>query len=280
MKTLHAAVVCTIAVMTLSTAHAHEMFLRPGDFIVPPNSDQEIRLINGTFDRSENSIERKRIADVSIVTPEGVQTPLETAWYDDAVSSWLRYSTGRSGTYVIGVSTRPSVIELSREDFIAYLQHDGVLDTLAEFEESSELKSVRERYSKHVRAVVQVGEATTEGFNESLGYPVEILLEQNPYELDVGDELAFRVTFGGEPVPNQLVRAVRPDSHEHGASPAHDHDGAAQGSYSLRTDGHGRARFVLSDDGAWYIALIHMQRTDGGDVDYESNWATATFFVD
>ena len=59
----------------------------------------------------------------------GVINPSHAAWYDDEDSSYLKYRTGESGTYVIGVSTHPNMITMSPEDFIAYLKHDGVLDT-------------------------------------------------------------------------------------------------------------------------------------------------------
>jgi uncharacterized GH25 family protein len=268
-----AAASAVAGLLIMMPAAAHEMFLRAPEYVVPPNSAHVVRLMNGTFDKSENSISRDRMADVSIAANGRVTTPPEDAWYDDSNSSYLRYRTGEAGTYVIGVSTQPSIIELSADEFTDYLRHDGILDTLAAFEKDSELAEVRERYSKHVRAVVQVGDERSSDFSRPLGYPVEILLEQNPYNLDVGDELSFRVLFNGEPVDNQIVRA----SYEgfHGRDGSGDHTNA----YNLRTDDEGRARFRLTDRAVWYIALIHMEKIEDAEVDYESNWATLTFEV-
>lgn len=273
LRTTTAAVSAVAGLLTAMPALAHEMFLKAKEYVVAPTSDQVVRLMNGTFDKSENSIGRDRMADVSIAANGGVTSPPEDAWYDDSNSSYLRYRTGESGTYVIGVSTQPSMIELSRDDFIAYLRHDGVLDTLATFENDNEQSEVRERYSKHVRAVVQVGNRRSSDFSEPLGYPVEILLEQNPYDLNIGDELSFRVLFNGEPVANQIVRASYEGFHGHDASNHH------ANAYNLRTDEDGRARFRVTDKAVWYIALIHMEKIDEAEVDYESNWATVTFKV-
>ena len=268
-------VVAVIAgLLTALPALAHEMFLKAKGYMVAPASDQVVRLINGTFDKSENSIGRDRMADVSIAANGRVTSPPEDAWYDDSNSSYLRYRTGEAGTYVIGVSTHPSMIELSRDDFIAYLRHDGILDTLATFENDNNQSEVRERYSKHVRAIVQVGEEFSADYSKPLGHPVEILLEQNPYDLKIGDELSFRVLFEGEPAANQIVRASYEGFHGHDAS---DHHANA---YDLRTDEDGRARFLLNNAAVWYIALIHMEKIDDGEVDYESNWATVTFQVE
>lgn len=273
LRTTTAAVAAVAGLLTAMPALAHEMFLKAKEYLVAPTSDQVVRLMNGTFDKSENSIGRDRMTDVSIAANGRATSPPEDAWYDDSNSSYLRYRTGESGTYVIGVSTQPSMIELSRDDFIAYLRHDGILDTLATFENDNEQSEVRERYSKHVRAVVQVGDRRSSDFSEPLGYPVEILLEQNPYDLNIGDELSFRVLFNGEPVANQIVRASYEGFHGRDASNHH------ANAYNLRTDEDGRARFRLTDKAVWYIALIHMEKIDEAEVDYESNWATVTFKV-
>lgn len=272
-RTTTAAAIALSGLLASIPALAHEMFLRAQEYVVAPNSAQVVRLMNGTFDKSENSISRDRMADVSIAANGRVTSPPEDAWYDDSNSSYLRYRTGAAGTYVIGVSTHPSIIELSAKEFTDYLRHDGILDTLARFEKGRESTEVRERYSKHVRAVVQVGDEPSADYSKPLGYPVEILLDQNPYDLNIGDELSFRVLFNDEPVDNQIVRV----SYEgfRGRNASNEHDNA----YNLRTDQHGRARFRLTDKALWYIALIHMKKIDDAKVDYESHWATVTFEV-
>jgi uncharacterized GH25 family protein len=262
-----------VAVAATTPGLAHDMFLKAQESVVPSNSDQVVRLINGTFEKSENSISRDRMANVSIVANGGLTNPPHAAWYDDEDSSYLKYRTGEAGTYVIGVSTHSNMITMSPEDFITYLKHDGVLDTLAAFEKENELISVRERYSKHVRTIVQVGEKRTIDYKKQLGYPVEIVLDQNPYDLKFGKELSFRVLFNGNPVADQLVRASYEGFHAHDASGSHIN------SYDLRTDKDGRARFLLSNKALWYISLIHMQKTNDAEADYESNWATITFQV-
>jgi uncharacterized GH25 family protein len=262
-----------VATLVTTSVQAHEMFLKANPSIVTADSDQVVRLINGTFDKSENSIGRDRMANVSIVANGKTSNPPEGDWYDDADSSYLRYRAGDAGTYVIGVSTRPKIIAMSPEEFATYLKHEGVVDTLATFEKDNKLTEVRERYAKHVRTIVQVGDNKTDDFAHELGYPVEILLDQNPYELKFGAEVSFRVLFNGKPVANQPARASYEGFHGHDASGGHIN------SHELRTDKDGRARFLLSNKALWYISLIHMQPVSDADADYESHWATITFDV-
>ncbi len=273
MRKVATVVIAIVTVAATTPVLAHEMFLKAEESVVAPNSDTVVRLINGTFVQSENSISRDRMANVSIMANDVVTNPPDTDWYDDENSSYLKFRTGEAGTYVIGVSTRPNMITMMPEDFIAYLEHDGVLDLLETFEQENELTEVRERYSKHVRTIVQVGDKTTADYANPLNYPVEILLDQNPYELKFGDNLSFRVLANGKPAANQLVRASYEGFHAHDASGGHFF------SYDLRTDNDGRASFLLNNKALWYISLINMQKIDDPEADYESNWATITFQV-
>ncbi|MCM2309854.1 MAG: DUF4198 domain-containing protein [Steroidobacteraceae bacterium] len=256
-------------------AVAHEMFLKSEGYELEPGPQQVVRLLNGTFDISENSVSRDRMRDVSIVVGGNTVHPASSDWYDDeeATSSFLRYGAATPGTYVIGVSTKPSMIELSRDDFIAYLKHDGVLDTLAEVEKQGGPAKVRERYSKHVKTIVQVGKDRSADFAAVLGYPVEIVPDTNPYDLRFGQEMSFRVLVDGKPATNQLVRAGYEGFHQH------DEAGGHFSHLTLRTDAEGRASFLLSNKALWYISLIYMKKSADAGVDYESRWATLSFTV-
>lgn len=253
---------------------AHDMFLKLETFFVAENAAVAIQLINGTFEASENAVTRDRMADVSVVSGDGrVTHPPGSAWHDHPRSAWLEFETGAAGTYVVGVSTNATVFELSGEDFDGYLEHDGVVDILEKRKaEGAFGQAAVERYSKHVKAIVQVGEARTSAYEQRLGYPVEFVPLQNPYEMGVGD--TFQVLFlkRGEPVANQMIYA----SHE---AYQGDAGGDKLEAVSTRTDGEGVASFRLSANGKWYIRTINMVESDEEGVDYESNWATLTFEI-
>ena len=130
-----------------------------------------------------------------------------------------------------------------------------------------------ERYSKHVKTILQVGDPTTDSLRHRLEYPIEIVPMQNPATLAAGDSLEFLVLAEGEPVTNQLVYASYEGFH------SHDETGAHREAAALRTDDNGVARVELTQSGRWYLRLIRMLPSDDEGVDYESNWATLTFEV-
>ncbi|MBD4660015.1 DUF4198 domain-containing protein, partial [Xanthomonas citri pv. citri] len=76
---------------------------------------------------------------------------------------------------------------------------------LATYDASKFPKGVTYSYTKHARAIGQVGTKLTDDFAASLGYPLEIRLTRNPGSVKVGDQLSFQVLQQGTPVPNLRV---------------------------------------------------------------------------
>ena len=247
---------------------AHDLFLKLDDYFVAPESTVRIHVLNGTFSSSEAGVARDRVRDISVVTTAGVMTLDTTAWSARGDTSVLSVRTGESGTYVVGASIRPRELRLEAKDFNAYLETDGVPDVLATRRRSGELdRPARERYSKHVKAVLQVGERRSDHFSTPLGYPAELVPLDNPYTLRASGVLRVRALVDGSPVVNQHIVAG-------GRTPS----GARITQSTTRTDSTGVASIRLRTRGVWYVKFIHMTLAAGDTtIDYESKWATLTF---
>lgn len=258
----------TIFVLT-SVASGHDLFLKLDSYFLQPHSSATVRLLNGTFTSSDGLVARERFRDVSLLADGSRRSGAESfTWRDEDKTSLLELQTGAPGTYVVAVSTNPKEIDLKAAEFNDYLRHDGIPDTLAERKKNKELsKDVRERYSKHVRAVFQVGDKLTDDYKQALGYPVEIIPQQNPYALRVGQTIAVLCTRSAKPLVNQFVIA----GWESRAGKLH--------SIGMRTDADGFARFKLRAAGKWYVKLINMTPLADPKLNYESQWATLTFEI-
>jgi hypothetical protein len=255
--------------VAVAIADAHDLFFKPDRFHLAQETDVVIPILNGTFSRSENSIARARVRDIAIVGPAGRFRADTTAWSDVGDTSRLRFRTGSAGTYVIGASTRPSVIALEAKDFNEYLETDGVPDVLAARRRAGELqRGAKERYHKHIKTLLQVGETRSSAFTAELGYPAELIPLENPYDLRSGSTLALRCLVDGKPVPNQFVLFG-------GRTPS----GGRIAQRALRADSAGVVRVPIRTAGAWYVKFIHMARVSADSVDYESKWASITFEI-
>lgn len=260
--------VTAVVLLTVSTP-AHDLFLKMDTYFLAPNSKAIVRVLNGTFQKSEAAVARDRVQDLRLIGPgsrEALQKSL--GWRDEGKITLLELTTGGPGTYLVGVSTKPREITLKAADFNSYLEHDGLPDILEDRKKAGQLgKDVRERYSKHVRTVFQVGELRTNAYEKPLNFPAEIIPQQNPYSLKSGDTLLVRCMLNGKPVIDQFVIVGWEAS-----------DGKIEES-NTRTNVSGLASFKLSGAGKWYVKMIHMHRVNQAGLDYESIWATLTFEI-
>jgi len=248
---------------------AHDLFLKLDSYFLPPNSKVTIKILNGSFQASEGAVNFARLNDVSVVAPAGdVTHPQETDFTKDETTSFMNLQTGAAGTYVVGLSTMPREIDLKAKDFNDYLTEDGLPDTLAERKRDGELeKDARERYAKHVKAIYQVGDTRTDSYKKILGYPVEIVPQQNPYNLKVGKTLKILCLKDGKPLAGQVILAGREDGTELNIEP------------ETRTDKKGIAKIRLDGRGKWYVKFINMTKLSDPKLNYESKWATLTFEI-
>ncbi len=262
--------VTTLVMLLLgaSLLYAHDLFIKLDSYFVKPYTSVRIPVLNGTFNLSANSITRERLRDVTLVSEDGrVLVPI-VSWDAEGDTTYLTVEAERSATYVLGISTRSTDFDLEADAFNEYLEHDGIPDVLETRRRNGELdKAVRERYSKHVKAVLQVGNRRTPGYKVELGYPAEIVPVDSPYLAQVGSRLRFRCLVDGIPVVNQFVIA------------GGEHDAEHIEWRGARTNADGVVSFVIDSPGKWYIKFINMVPSTDLAIDYESKWATLTFEI-
>ena len=95
-----------------------------------------------------------------------------------------------------------------------------------------------------MRGVFQVGDRLTDDYKQPLGYPVEIIPQQNPYALKAGQTITVLCTLEGKRLANQFVMAgwESRDGEPH--------------TLATRSDRNGLARFKLKAAGKWYLKLF------------------------
>ena len=259
---------------------SHDMFLKMNSFFLEPGQPSALNLFNGTFEKSENVITRTRMQDVTLLGKGRRQHPDSTSWTEKDNVTILNFRAGEPGTWVAGVSIKPNNIELTAAEFNEYLEHDGVLDMLERRKQNNAMdQPAVEKYSKHVKAIFQVGEERTGDWQTPLGYPIEFVPQNNPYELGAGAKLLVRLLRNGQPLPNHLVYAgVAATGHGHshnqttGGEHRHDEE-------KMTTDADGLVSLTIDHDGQWYLRTIHMTLSEERGLTHESNWATLTFEV-
>lgn len=230
-----------LALFAFVLLSGHTMFLKLDTYFLQPNTAATIQLFNGTFDKSENVIDRDRMLDASLMGNGNRISVNESQWTEKDSVTILNFQTGETGTWVAGVSTAPRSIEMDAEAFNTYLEHEGILDMIQWRSENAAMGNAAvEKYSKHVKTIFQVGDKKTDDWQKEMGYPIEFIPLENPYELNTGDSLKFKLLYNGKPLANQLVYAdfkAPADGHNHDEEQVqeHSHDENADHSHEEKT---------------------------------------------
>ncbi|VAV85164.1 hypothetical protein MNBD_BACTEROID02-1481 [hydrothermal vent metagenome] len=264
-----------IAFISLVVLSSHDLYIKLKSFYLEPNTKTLIYVYNGTFGKSEAILARDRMIDVSLINPgEKAVHPDKSLWFEKNNQTVLKITTGKVGTGVLGISTLPRINEFTAESFASNMKHEGLLDVLVEREKSGEdSKPARKKYSKHVKAIFQVGNKQTDDYKTVLGYPIEFIPMSNPYALKIGDELAMKLLIDGEPVAGEMVYASYNDQY------GHEKDGTPRDAYKVLTNSDGIVTVKIVTSGHWYFRTVNLGKSTLKDADYVSISAALTFEV-
>lgn len=245
---------------------AHDTWLVPEDFEVM--SGRPVRVALNTsedFPASEAAVTPDRIARFEMVTAEGRQ-PV-TGYRAEGDSLVAEVTPGPGLTYVVAAS-KPRLIVLEQDIFNTYITEEGlhqIVEARATLGEA--YAEGRERYSK-VAKLTLCADGEGADFRQALGLRLEIIPEDNPCELRVGDKFRMQVLFEGRPLAGVRVGAGYPGVHGH--------------DYPLwrKTDAEGQASIQLDRAGPWFVRVLHMVRSNEfADADWQSWFSTLTFTV-
>ncbi len=172
----------------------------------------------------------------------------------------------RSGLHVIAQNT--IAFRVTYDDwavFRRYLADEG-LDSFADLHRARGLpeSGFAERYTRYVKALVQVGPVDPADRDVRIGMPLELVAEVNPYAPEV-EVLPVILTWRGAPVAGRQINIFRDDG--------------AVTRTTATTDEAGRALIPLTGDGEYLLNAVVLRPVDDDTtpVVWASHWATLSF---
>lgn len=260
--------ILTVGLILSVQIFAHDLYLKAENYFVAPNGTVKFETINGDFNESVAPFTVARFSDASLIFPLGKITRLKV---DDLIkgekSSFINLPVDAAGTYVFGLSTTARELSFTAKAFNEALVKEQIPDALAEREKLGEMdKNAKGMYSRHAKAIFQVGDRRSDDYKKILGYAVEIVPQKNPYSLKSGKTLEVLCLQNGKPVANLTVFAGRETA-----------DGKLTLEPNVRTNGKGIAKIKLNGAGKWFVRFAGFVRVTGKTYDHESAWATLSF---
>ncbi len=250
-----------------SPATAHDQWLEAEPFFSPTPGREKVYLYLGDrFADAQPLVVKTRDKFVRffIQSTAGKRDVLPDVRED--VSPALLLTSGKaSGSFVVAADAVPYTLELEPKKFAAYLLEERLIGVLAaRVAAGAEDLPGRERYTRHLKALLQIGQKLDAFVTQPVGQELEIVPESHPYGVAPGGQLVVKVLYKGKPLAGQAVSAVNR------------YRGEIQ-SKTWRTDANGRVAFTLARPGDWMIRLVHMEASDQKDVDWRSWWSNLTF---
>jgi uncharacterized GH25 family protein len=257
-----------------ASALAHDYWLAPERFSLPVGEVLRVDLrLGGHFEAEESKpYQAARTKRFELVTPDGTVDLRERA-KEGATPVLEGLVPEHEGPGLLAMERRWIDIELTDAKFTDYLEHEGLTAITKLRKQQGHREVERECYMRSLKSLVRVGEGKDDTglYRRVLGHRIEIVLLDDPYALDPGDELRARVLWKGKPLPDALVTAHHRPAPEKGKV----------GTLTARTDAEGEVSFRLVAGGAWLLRLVHMVPCRGCSyTDWESYWTSFSFEVD
>lgn len=264
-----------VAILCFVVFSSHDLYIKLKTFYLKPGTETAIYLYNGTFESSEAIVARHRMRDVSLINPgEKTIHPDSSLWFEENNQTVLKIKTGEEGTGILGVSTLPFVGKFTAQSFADNMKHEGLLHILeARKKSGDDAKPVKKKYSKHVKAIFQVGNKKTEDYKTILNYPIELVPVNNPYTLKPGNSLSMLLLIEGKPAAGEMVYAG------YAGHKGKSNNGLPNDPQQVKTNAKGIVTIKLNKAGHWYVRTVHVTKTNAPDADYISNTASITFEI-
>jgi len=170
----------------------------------------------------------------------------------------------KEGLNLIGMKRKQVVDDVERDDFLKILDDEG-LSQFSEKAKNGSKDNFRERYTWYLKTLLKVDKNSPNDFEKSIDQEYEIILKDNPYKGNYGDDIIGAVYFKGKPVVAANVLFYIKSM------------GGNVFVQKLSTDKLGQFYFKLTREGIYMLRSLHMEESKNKGIDYDTWMTTYTF---
>lgn len=263
--------VALLSVVAVLPAQAHDFSIIPGEARVEAGASFVVSMqVGERFPGEAVAWRVGRIVEFHLTDSKGRQDVTDPPLQGDPPAARLMLRA--PGTALIGLCTDPSYIELPAEKFDAYLEEEGHTAALrARRKVAGQERPGRERYTRHVKTIVNATGPQSSVALTRLGLALEIVPEKDLAAIRPGDRIPVRLFYQGDPYIQGRVCTTW------------DGRGPEGGLFAWcgETDGAGRAQVPIEKPGWQIIRTTRMIPVrDDEKADWHSYWASLTFKVE
>jgi hypothetical protein len=265
MKHIYFLLFCLFSLILTKATAQEDYVLLPENFILHKGDKLNLHLIRANqFNMTDElKYEASKTAKFSIQNGKK-ETDLLTVAKDSA-SPIISMPLESDGLHTIHMVRKSITDDIESDDFIKMLEDEGFTQ-YAEKAKNGSKDSFREKYTWYMKSLVKVEKNSPNGFEKPLNDEFEIVLKDNPYKGNYGDDIIAQVKLRGKPVANVVVMFyVRTLT------------GTNVFAQKLSSDKEGQIYFKLSREGIYLLRALYTEPSKDKGSDFETWMASYTF---
>lgn len=243
--------------------HAQSYFLLPENFYLQKGQKVDIRLLQTDDFTKESDFKYDATKTAKFELYQGKKkTDLKPMARD--TGAVISYVVPGDELALIDMVTTTASNEMSRSKFLRNLDQDDP-DNIADKVKNSNQLYYKETYTSYMKTLFPVEKNSGNVFEKPQGDEFEIVILQNPYKGNYGDDISALINFQGKPLANVDVDLfVRTTN-------------GTVFPQKLSSDATGMIYFKLSREGIYILRAKHFIVSKDKSADFESWRATYTF---
>ena len=255
---------CILLASSGFIAHAQNYYLIPEKFFLQKGDKLDLHIIATDDFTKQTDVKFQQSNTQSVFMYEG-KKKFDLSGVVTGVDSVVSYPIKEDGLTLISMTTKPAANEMSRSKFLRSLDADDP-DNIADKVKNSNQLFYKERYTFYMKTLVQVGDPGGKAFDKPLNDDYEIILKDNPYKFNYGDDISAQINFKGKPLAAATVMLYVKTA------------GGNVYPQKLSSDNTGMIYFKLSREGVYLLTSRHSAQIKDKDADFES-WRTSYVFA-
>lgn len=250
--------------LTSIQACAQDYILLPENFFLHKGDNLGLHLITGNqfVKQDELKYEASKIAQFNIYV--GSKRADLASLTKENATPIVTFKVDNEGLNLISMVRKSVTDEIERDDFLKILEDEGMIKE-AEKAKNGSKDSFREKYTWYLKSLIEVEKNSRNGFDKPLNEEFEIVLKDNPYKGNYGDDLIAQIRLRGKAAVNaQVMLYVKTATGNIFAQ-------------KLSSDKEGQVYFKLSREGIYLLRSSFMEPSKDKNADFETWIASYSF---
>ncbi|WDF56078.1 DUF4198 domain-containing protein [Mucilaginibacter sp. KACC 22063] len=240
-----------------------DRYMVPEDFFPHKGDTLKLHLFGGnTFSKGEE-MKYDAQSKMKIIMGEAGKGGTDlTALAKDGVAPIITTVLQKDGVQMF-TAIQHTTDEIDRKDFENFLSEDGldkIADNLKQFQQSFKQKGV-----SVLKTIIAVDKNGGNAYEKPMKEDFEVILEQNPYKQNYGDDITGVVLLKGQPVKAARVNLVIRSGK------------GTEFPQELSTNEKGEFYFKMTREGVYLLRAINIVPSKDPDYDFDIDQTSLTF---